>query len=298
MGIDYHGLKFLRYVHGKRPFGSVVTIGRQGLHLPPWKVREILDLKTLTDFGAYGERLMMECFGATSVDSYDNSDYESATHVWDMNRALVPEKKYDTIVDFGCLEHVYNVAQALKNVSSLANPGAQIIHVLPSNGFCGHGFWQFSPELFFSLYSEQNGYRDTEVFLADLADERSWFIVKKPRGGKRADVVTSQEMYVLVRTTIEQTFSHDSVQQSDYTFAWDKSTAWTDKSSDKSAAGHSTAREVTKPRADERPRPATAVVRWGLRLAVKRIEAAFRRTSLNGTNPFLTRIDVPGRRET
>ncbi len=289
MGIDYHGLKFLRYAHSKKPFGSVVTIGRQGLHLPPWRVRDILQLKALPDFGAYGERLLIECFGATSVDSYDNSDYESATHVWDMNRPLEPEKKYDTVIDLGCLEHVYNVTQALKNVSSLANPGAQIIHVLPANGYCGHGFWQFSPELFFTLYSERNGYRDTEVLLADLADERSWFIVKQPRGGKRADVVTSKELYVLVRTTVPATFSHDNVQQSDYSFAWDKSTA---------ASAEKAASVVEKARPEEHPRPALAVARWSLRLFVKKIEAAFRRTSLSGANSYLTRIDIPGRSET
>jgi hypothetical protein len=286
MGIDFHGLKFLRYAHSKKPFGSVVTIGRQGLHLPPWRVRDILELKALPDFGAYGERLIMECFGATSVDSYDNSDYESATHVWDMNRPLAPEKKYDTVIDLGCLEHVYNVTQALKNVSSLANPGAQIVHVLPANGYCGHGFWQFSPELFFTLYSERNGYRDTEVMLADLANERSWFIVKKPRGGKRADVVTSKELYVLVRTTVPEAFSHDNVQQSDYSFAWDKSTAAVEKS---------IAPVVQKERPEERPQPALAVARWSLRLVVKKIEAAFRRTSLNSANSYLTRIDIPGR---
>src|SRR5262249_33520465 len=156
-----------------------------------------------------------------------------------------------------CLEHVYNVTQALKNVSSLANPGAQIIHVLPANGYCGHGFWQFSPELFFTLYSERNGYRDTEVLLADLGDERSWFIVKKPHGGKRADVVTSKALYVLVRTTVPQAFSHDNVQQSDYSFAWDKSTAAAEKSP-------ATVNEKVRP--EERSRPALAVARWSLRL--------------------------------
>ena len=173
---------------------------------------------------------MMECFGATSVDSYDNSDYESATHVWDMNRPLAPEKKYDTVVDLGCLEHVYNVTQALTNVSSLADPGAQIVHVLPANGYCGHGFWQFSPGAVLHAVFRAKRLPGYGGSAGRPADERSWFIVKKPRGGKRADVVTSKELYVLVRTTVQETFSHDHVQQSDYSFAWDKSTAAAEKS--------------------------------------------------------------------
>jgi len=66
------------------------------------------------------------------------------------------------------MEHVFNASQGLKNVTRLCAPGGQIIHSLPANNFCNHGFWQFSPELFFSLYSDKNGYSETEIFLADV----------------------------------------------------------------------------------------------------------------------------------
>ena len=39
----------------------------------------------------------------------------------------------------------------------LTKIGGMIIHALPANNFCGHGFWQFSPELFYELYSPENG---------------------------------------------------------------------------------------------------------------------------------------------
>jgi hypothetical protein len=92
---------------------------------------------------------------------------------------------------------------------------------LPANNFCGHGFFQFSPELFFSLYSNQNGYQDTEVFLADLSNTTKWFKVSPPSNGHRVDVICSTEVYALVRTVLrEASFSHINVQQSDYAFAW------------------------------------------------------------------------------
>jgi hypothetical protein len=94
------------------------------------------------------------------------------------------------------------------------------LHVAPTNNFCGHGFWQLSPELFFTLYSEANGYKETEVFLADLANERFWYQVREPRDGKRANVTPSTLLYALVRTRRTKVFSHDDVQQSDYVFAW------------------------------------------------------------------------------
>src|SRR6516162_6511281 len=58
--------------------------------------------------------------------------------------------------------------------------------------YCGHGFWQFSPELFFSLYSEKNGYSDTRIFLVSLDDWDTWYgwrlqrpqrIIDTPRQG-------------------------------------------------------------------------------------------------------------------
>ena len=286
LGIDYHGLRFLKFARQKKAFGAVATIGRQGLHLAPWKVREVLGLTATIDFGAYCERLLTEHFAASAVDSYDNSDYESATHVQDMNAVIAPGRKYDTIIDAGCLEHVYNVTQALKNISALANPGAQILHVLPANGFCGHGFWQFSPELFFSLYSEANGYCETEVFLADLANERSWYQVKKPQGGKRADVVTSLELYVLVRTCLAKPFSHDHVQQSDYAFAWNRTSP---------AAVDAAAIEVGK-RDVEKPKSRLMTdLSWAARLTYRNVLSLFRRTSLNAINPYLTVIDIRDR---
>ena len=47
--------------------------------------------------------------------------------------------------------------------SDLCKNGGTIIHSLPSNNNCGHGFWQFSPELFFSLYNEKNGFKNNEM---------------------------------------------------------------------------------------------------------------------------------------
>jgi hypothetical protein len=80
--------------------------------------------------------------------------HEKATHVVDMNKPLAIEERYDTVIDAGTIEHIYNAPQALANVSAMCAHQGQILHIGPANIFCGHGFWQFSPELFFSLYSE------------------------------------------------------------------------------------------------------------------------------------------------
>lgn len=211
MGIDTHAEKFIAYAARKKALGRVATIGRQGLLVP----------RLVAEFGHHCEQFLIKRFHAQLVDSYDYSDYEGATNVVDLNKMLEPQKQYDTVIDCGCSEHVYNVSQALKNISLLCADGGQILHVLPANNFCGHGFWQFSPELFFSLYSAANGYTETEVFLADLRNHRVWYQVEQPSDGKRAEVTSKHPLYVMCRTVRSSNFSHEDVQQSDYLVAWE-----------------------------------------------------------------------------
>lgn len=224
MGIDIHALNFVRYATRKKGLGDTVTIGRQGLHVIEPVIRQTFALKGDYRHPQYSEQILTDCLGADSVVSVDNSAYEGATYIHDMNQELPQElwKRFDTVIDGGCVEHVFNAPQALRNCSLFLKPGGQIIHILPANNFCGHGFWQCSPELFFSLYSSGNGYKDTEVFIADLTDPRRWYRVAKPVNGGRANVSSKTPLYALVRTVVgTEAFSHQRVQQSDYVHAWE-----------------------------------------------------------------------------
>ena len=218
MGIDLHTLNFLRYTRKKRAFGDTVTAARQGFHILKsyTKDPDVLDMIAhleSSEGGRYCEPLLVRYFDATRVDSIDNSDYEGATFVCDMNEPIPKalHQRYDTVIDAGTLEHVFHISTALRNCSEMCKPGGQILHVLPANNFCGHGFWQFSPELFFSLYSPANGYDETEVFQ-----------VREPEPGRRVNVHTSNRLYALVRTVrVAYHFSHKNVQQSDYLYKWE-----------------------------------------------------------------------------
>jgi 2-polyprenyl-3-methyl-5-hydroxy-6-metoxy-1,4-benzoquinol methylase len=126
-------------------------------------------------------------------------------------------EKYDTIFDGGSLEHIFNVNQALKNVSMMCKPGGQIIHSLPANNQCGHGFWQFSPELFLSLYSEKNGYMNTEVYIASVHELDNIIKVNGKELSDRIEINIPGPSYVWVRTILkEKKFNHDNIQQVDY----------------------------------------------------------------------------------
>lgn len=226
MGIDHNALQFLRFAAKHARFGRVATIGRQSLDPTDKEVCSLIGANPQNRHEQYCDTLLLEHFGATCVDSWDYSDYEGANYIADMNKPLNERlATYDTVIDAGSLEHVYNAPQALQNVSELCCDGGQILHMLPGSNYCGHGFWQFSPELFFSLYCEANGYTGTRVFLVNSYRTDTWYEVRKPENGRRALVITFTPTFVFCRTVKVRKGRHDSVQQSDYVHLWHESDA-------------------------------------------------------------------------
>ncbi|HME23403.1 MAG TPA: hypothetical protein VKI44_19095 [Acetobacteraceae bacterium] len=221
MGIDYHGLNFLRYAARQKPFGATATIGRQTIHVGDHVIRKIIEVPDGKHYGPFCEDLLLNYMGSTLVHSFDNSNYEIATFLHDFNRPIDHSQSYDTVIDFGALEHIFNISTALKNVASLCRECGQILHALPANNFNRHGFWQFSAELFFSLYSSTNGFAETEIFVAELNDPKHWHRVTRPSGGVRVQYTSPFQSYLLVRTKEIVAETGDAVQQSDYLDIWE-----------------------------------------------------------------------------
>ncbi|HBS51283.1 MAG TPA: hypothetical protein DEA05_14915 [Rhodobacteraceae bacterium] len=97
---------------------------------------------------------MFTALGFGEMESLDYSDYQGATHVWDLNRP-VPEAwhgRYDFIFDGGTLEHVFNIPQAFANVFHMLAPGGVFAGANPYNGYPSHGMYQFAPELIWTYW--------------------------------------------------------------------------------------------------------------------------------------------------
>jgi SAM-dependent methyltransferase len=225
MGIDAHGIRFLEYVlRANGPMNETLTVGHQALDVPEREVRDYLGLTASRQcaVSSFIDDLLAEEFGATSVASLDASSYEGATYVRDLNLELEPNfPQFDTIIDAGTLEHVFDVRTGFGNINRCCKVGGQILHILPANNFVGHGFYQFSPEFFYSLYNEARGFTDTEVYLADLGRLNAWWKVVPPTGVSRSTAMCSHETYTLVRTRkISEPAGTLPVQQSDYVSKW------------------------------------------------------------------------------
>lgn len=176
MGIGVVELNFLNYC--KVPLGAVLTIGRQELHLP-----QSYKLK------GFGEEYLLK-LGASSITSIDFDNYEGSTLEIDLSKPLDSNfnEKFDTILDFGSLEHISNPVIAIENYLNLLSPQGTILHSNPANGSLGHGFYQFSPEFFQSIYAASGITELIDTYLVNRKKPRTIYRVKPVNRGKRANV--------------------------------------------------------------------------------------------------------------
>jgi hypothetical protein len=224
VGIDIHAFNFLKLQSDIRPLGSVLTIGRQSLDVAKDHVKHSLGYP-VTSTDGYCEPLLI-ALGANNVASVDFSDYENATYVADLNVSVELGRNFDTIIDSGSLEHIFDVASAFRNLIKFCKVGGMIIHILPVNNLNGHGFWQFSSDLIFSIYSKENGFRNTKVFYASGIDFSQWYEVTEARPGSRIEVASVEPIILLSVTVKADEVELISVVQPFYKNAWNESDAF------------------------------------------------------------------------
>ncbi len=236
MGINANGLRFLLYAKSCGvDFTRTATIGRLGLHLSLRQFsriirdefRHALDpdaLKTMYD-EKYCDRLL-EYLGAAEVHSFDYSDYQAATYIHDFNTPI-PDKyfgQYTAVIEGGTLEHVFNFPVAIKNCMQMIRVGGHYLSSTPTNNYMGHGFYQFSPELFFRIFSEENGFCTEQMIMHEGKESKRWYAVPDPRSvNHRVGMRNASQTLLLVlakRISDVEIFSTLPL-QSGYVSQWD-----------------------------------------------------------------------------
>jgi hypothetical protein len=237
MGLDINGTRFLLYAEKCGiDFTKSAMIGRQLIHFGAAQFQEILnefnlkiDAKTLEsifkDHDSYAEGLL-EFIGAKEIHSFDASKYENATHIHDMNFEIDHSlhEQYSMVLEGGTLEHIFNFPVAIKNCMEMVKLGGHYLAITPANNLMGHGFYQFSPELFFDIFTSDNGFDLVDV-LAFETTSNAWYSVKNPREvSSRVTLINSEEVYLLIiakRVKITPIFSVFP-QQTHYVSIWEK----------------------------------------------------------------------------
>jgi hypothetical protein len=172
-------------------FGRMVMLGRQNFLLRPAETRSL--------FRSYGmipdPRLLVstppgsnppfaepffESLGATACEAMDVSSYEGAAIVHDMNDPLPSplHEQFDLVFDGGTLEHVFQFPQAIHNAMQLVKPGGWFAGFTPGNNWFGHGFYQFSPEVYYRALSRSNGFSKCAVFTVPEGLGLQWYLIK------------------------------------------------------------------------------------------------------------------------
>lgn len=218
MGINLHAFRYLKKISQELNFKNTLTIGKQKISADKFLVNQIVKDDTIKS--KYIDEYLIKHFGSNSVDVLDVNNYENANIIQDLNKDIPTnlEGKFDTIIDGGSLEHVFDVKTALNNLKKMCKINGVIIHISPTNNFCGHGFYQFSPNLFHSIYNEENGFDKTEIILCKVFDSDHWYKIKRENfnNNKRIDIITDEETFVFCSTVKSNSINKGLFQQSDY----------------------------------------------------------------------------------
>jgi hypothetical protein len=164
--------------------------------------------------------------GCRDLRAMDAHQYEGAGIVHDLNRPIARnlEEQFSLVFDGGTTEHVFNFPMAIENAMKMVSLGGHYIGITVCNNFVGHGFYQFSPELFFNVMNESNGFELERLMFFEDKPDAQWYEISDPRKhNRRVTFMNGWPSYLLViaRKTATVPIFANSPQQSDYTVMWD-----------------------------------------------------------------------------
>ncbi|MDG1729359.1 MAG: hypothetical protein P8K68_00900 [Algibacter sp.] len=208
---------------------NLIMVGRQNLHLSPdhlalslkkfgYSINNIS--KLISKNNTFADAFFKE-IGAKNVHSIDASNYEDATIIHDLNEPLSNEykNKYSLVLDSGTLEHVFNFPQAIKNCMELTQVGGHFMGIYPCNNFFGHGFYQFSSELFYRVFCETNGFEIMDVVLFVDDKETTFYNVPDTSEAHQRIQFTNTKpvyIYVLAKRVSQTSLFENQPLQMDY----------------------------------------------------------------------------------
>ena len=122
----------------------------------------------------YNDIVFFQKLGFQQVLSLDVNDYEGASIVHDMNEPISASlsNKFNFVYDGGTLEHIFDLPQCLRNIHALLKVDGLVAHAQVSHNHLDHGFYMFSPTLFWDYY-HANGYRILKSYLFEYETEHT-----------------------------------------------------------------------------------------------------------------------------
>ncbi len=223
MGLTLQSAKFLmgELKRGVK-FKKTLTLGHQGVYMSQFEYEKILSSLDMEKSEIIYADDFFKALGASQLDVMDTSNYEGATIIKDLNNTFSDPiiERYDCVIDGGTLEHVFNFPQAIKTCMDLVNVNGHLILLTPWNNYAGHGFYQFSPELFYRTLSLENGYRIEKML---INKKGVWYSIHDPNlVNSRVEIQNGGQtlLYISARRIEIKSIFSKWPQQSDYSKAW------------------------------------------------------------------------------
>ncbi len=236
MGLDINGTQFLLFAaaQGVR-LEKMAMLGRQELKLGAAPL-----MKIFQNFGrpidtAAAEQLLkqnkgyaepfLQTLGAREIHSFDVAAYEEATDLHDFNFPIpeIYKNSFDAVLDGGSLEHIFNFPGAIQNCMEMLKVGGHFLGITPANNFFGHGFYQFSPELYFRVFNESNGFEIVHLLAFEDVPDTNWYEVSDPEIVRQRVLLRNPDstyLAIIARKTANVPLFKTPPHQSDYVNQW------------------------------------------------------------------------------
>jgi SAM-dependent methyltransferase len=144
--------------------------------------------------------------GIRDVTTLDHFDPRASLR-YDMNEPVPASEheRYGTVLDIGCLEHLFDTRRCLENCLRMLRTGGLYFLHTPVNGYLGHGLHTFNPEALLGAL-QQNGFEilyhrycaKDGTPLDDPAEARDaiiWLVARKTRPLARFEVPQQGKWY-------------------------------------------------------------------------------------------------------
>ena len=164
--------------------GDLLMLGRQDIGATGPELETLLAIERMKpavppntwrmENGRVTAESFFQAIGFSGVESLDVMQ-GAAQHVLDLNAdvtAVPLRSRCDVLFDGGTLEHVYHVPNALARCADMLRDGGWFLHIGPMNNYVDHGFYQFSPTLWFDWLTT-NGWQVTQSTAICLRSARS-----------------------------------------------------------------------------------------------------------------------------
>lgn len=230
MSFDINGTRLLmNAARSGVDFSRTAMLGRQTLNLNSAALRQNLvefgynaDAQSLLQADNGYAESFLRMLGANEIASFDASGYEAATYVHDFNLPVSPihHQSFTALIDGGTLEHVFNFPVGLRSAMEMVELGGHFLSLTPANNAWGHGFYQFSPDLFIRAFSPENGFR-LDQLMAYETDSKAWYELQR-MSSYGYGISTRKQIYLFVvakRISLEPLFANP-VYQPVYSGVW------------------------------------------------------------------------------